>query len=133
MHHKSIALAYDIRGDNGGAKIANASMASTPGLPLWIDVLTDIVKAIGSPDIVLAPNTMSRADAMELTGPGDISQAFKDFATDEGVYVGIIYSPIDPDLQPDPCGYQGAALDAAACKARHSDAIGITRWTGSWQ
>ena len=130
LHNKSIALAYDIRDDNGGAEIANAFMASTPGHPFWIHVLTNIVKAAGSTDVVF--------DAVMLTGPGAISQAFKDFATVEGlpIYVapaGMIYPTLDPDLRPDPCRYQGAAFDAAACKARHLDAIAITYWTGSWQ
>ena len=128
LHNKSIALAYDIRDDNGGSEIANF-LASTPGHPFWIHVLTSIVEAADTPEIEL--------DVVKLTGPGAITGAFKTFARAKRlpVYVapaGLIYPTHNVDTEPNPCRFQGAAFDAIACKSKHPDAMAMTYWTGSW-
>ena len=128
LRNKSIALAYDIREDNGGADIANAFLASAPGHPFWIHLLTSIVERAGNSGII---------HAITATGPGAITMAYKDFTRVKNlpVYVapaGMIYPIPDADIKHDPCRYQEAAFNAATCKAKHSDAIAITYWTGTW-
>ena len=128
LHNKSIALAYDIRDDNGGLDIANAFLASTPGHPFWIHVLTSIIEA--------ADTSATELTAVKLTGPGAVTRAFREFAKVKSlpVYVapsGLIY-PTHNDTGPDPCRFQEAVFDAAACKSKHPDAMALTYWTGSW-
>lgn len=131
LQNASLALAYDIRSDNGGSEIANAFMASAPGHPFWIHVLTSIVeRAHGS--------TWQREKAIMETGPGALSRAYNEWSISRSkglpIYVvppGLIY-PTQKHKSRDPCRYYDQGFDPLVCKAEHPDAYALTYWTGSW-
>ena len=129
LHNKTVALAYDVRKDNAGGDIGNAFLASAPGHPFWIYLITSIVQAAG--------DLGNLRDAVHVTGPVAITAAFQDFARVKGLPIyaaptGMIYPDADADAIKDPCRFLGAAFNATVCKARHPAAIAVTYWTGSW-
>ena len=131
LHNVSIALGYDLREGNVHYLFGNAFMASAPGHPFWIHVLTGFLKVFSTVDTEVSPWA-----AVDLTGPGAIYRAWEQFKDVShlpifGAPADTIY-PLHQGSGPDPCFFQGPDFDAGACKASHAHAYAVTYWTGSW-
>lgn len=130
----SVTLAFE-----NDQSVANCIMASAPGHPFWIHLLTNIVQS--------ATNAAHwhAVDAIKESGPMAVSKAYWEFSSKTELLPITVTAPgvlVNRYLknflagEPEPCAYQGneqATFNATACKAANPEAYAVSYWTGSWQ
>ena len=135
----SIALALESHNPaaDDGKQVANSILASAPGHPFWMHLLTNIM------DRAVHSDKWHEVDAIQETGPGAVSRAFNEFSKMHSLPItlappGLLVNQYQKGAvngAPEPCIYQWvfkAMFNSSACKAEFPEAYAIAYWTGSW-
>ena len=141
LYNSSLTLAMeseDLNGD-GNPRLANSILASSPGHPFWIHLLTSITKTFHARD---AQHSAS-LHPIDVTGPDAVSRAYGEFSKVHGLPIDVVRTGVlvkgyaqQVEAETRPCIYQGEDRDAtfnkSACIAENAGAYTVTYWTGSW-
>ncbi|CAL5221971.1 g4253 [Coccomyxa viridis] len=141
LHNSSLSLAMEGEGLNGDGnlRLANSILASSPGHPFWIHLLTNIIMTLNAKDA----QQLAALHPIDVTGPDAVSRAHGEFSRVQGLPIDIVPTGVlvkgyaqQVDLATRPCIYQGEDKDVrfnkSACIAENAGAYTVTYWTGSW-